>query len=412
MPTADSIALAVETSEAANSVWTRMFLSLLMAFASISTDIYLPAMPTMSDALHAEPGSVELTVSGYLVGFTIGQLFWGPLSDRWGRRRPIAIGMLLFILGSAGCALARDIHALIAWRAVQAVGACAGVTLGRAMVRDLYVGTRAAQIMSTLMIVGSIAPLVGPSLGGFILHMTQWRVIFWMLVAVGALTLGALGFMPETLPEVKRVREPLSRVMSSYRMLLRQPRLLGYAGVTGLLYGAVFAYVSGTPFAYIVVHHVAPQHFGLLFSLGSIGIMITNLINIRFVARFGSDRLLRLGAGTLGVAGVAAALCAWTGWGGLAGLVISLFVCMSCTGLIAANAITGALALFPRYAGSVSALVGAAQFGMGIAGSAAVGFLADGTLRPLGAAMAFCGLGAMICAWLFVSKRSTSPRAG
>lgn len=169
-PAAESFPLDAETAEAANSVWTLVFLSLLMAFASISTDIYLPAMPTMADALRAGAGSVELTVSGYLAGFTIGQLFWGPLSDRWGRRLPIAIGMALFILGSAACALAMDIHALIAWRAVQAVGACAGVTLGRAMVRDLYVGTRAAQIMSTLMIVGAIAPLVGPSLGGFILH--------------------------------------------------------------------------------------------------------------------------------------------------------------------------------------------------------------------------------------------------
>lgn len=141
---AEALPLTTQPAEAkvaANSVWTLVFLSLLMAFASISTDIYLPAMPTMANALHAGPGSVELTVSGYLVGFTLGQLFWGPLSDRWGRRGPIAVGMLLFILGSAGCALAQGIDALIAWRAVQAVGACAGVTLGRAMVRDLYVGT-------------------------------------------------------------------------------------------------------------------------------------------------------------------------------------------------------------------------------------------------------------------------------
>lgn len=220
-PAAESFPLDAETAEAANSVWTLVFLSLLMAFASISTDIYLPAMPTMAGALRAGAGSVELTVSGYLAGFTIGQLFWGPLSDRWGRRLPIAIGMALFILGSAGCALAMYIHALIAWRAVQAVGACAGVTLGRAMVRDLYVGTRAAQIMSTLMIVGAIAPLVGPSLGGFILHVAQWRVIFWILVAVGAVTLGGLHVMPETLPEPRRVHEPLSRVLSSYGVLLR-----------------------------------------------------------------------------------------------------------------------------------------------------------------------------------------------
>lgn len=405
LPPVEAIPLTVEKAAvAAKSAWTLMFLSLLMAFASISTDIYLPAMPTMADALRASAGSVEFTVSGYLVGFTVGQLFWGPLSDRWGRRLPIAIGLLLFVAGSAGCATAQNIHALIGWRAVQAIGACAGVTLGRAMVRDLYVGTRAAQIMSTLMIVGAIAPLVGPSLGGFILHVAQWRVIFWILVAVGIVTLGCLHLMPETLPEARRVHQPLSRVFSAYGMLLGQPRLLGYAGATGFLYGAIFAYVAGTPCAYIVYHHVPPQYFGLLFSLGSIGIMLTNLVNVRLVARFGSDRLLRSGAVTIGVAGVAAMICAWTGWGGLVGLVVPLFVCMSCTGLISANAITGALALFPGHAGSVSALVGAAQFGTGIVGSAAVGFFANGTPLPMAAAMAFFGIGTMLCAWLLVPK--------
>ena len=218
--------------------------------------------------------------------------------------------------------------------------------------------------------------------------------------------------MPETLPEPRRVHEPLSRVLSSYGVLLRQPRLLGYAGATGFLYGGIFAYVAGTPFAYIVFHHVAAQHFGLLFSLGSIGIMATNLFNVRFVARFGSDRLLRVGAAAFGIAGIVAATCAWTGWGGLAGLVIPLFVCMSCTGLIAANAITGALALFPRYAGSVSALVGATQFGVGILGSGAVGLFANGTPRPLGAAMAFFGMATMLSAWLLIPRLAANTSAG
>lgn len=388
-----------------HDLWTLTILSLLMAFASISTDIYLPAMPIMGAALHTASGGVELTISGYLVGFCLGQLFWGPLSDRLGRRLPIAIGMILFIAGSAGCALSNNVESMIAWRALQAVGACASVTLARAIVRDLYAGSRAAQMMSTLMIVTAIAPLLGPSVGGLILQFAGWRDIFWLLVAVGLVTLGLLYTLPETLPATRRIREPLSRVFVTYGALLRQPRLLGYAGVGGFLYGGIFAYVAGTPFAYISYYHVPPQYYGLLFSLGSVGIMAANLFNVRFVARWGSDRLMRAGALAAGILGISVAITAASGWGGLAGLVIPLFLFISCTGLIAANAITGALNLFPEVAGSVSALIGASQFGTGILGSALVGMLSNGTPWPLGASMAFFGLGCMLCAMLLTPSQ-------
>jgi DHA1 family bicyclomycin/chloramphenicol resistance-like MFS transporter len=382
-----------------------VILSLLMAFASISTDIYLPAMPTMAGALHAPSGTVELTISGYLVGFCLGQLFWGPLSDRLGRRLPIAIGMLLFIIGSAGCALSNSVHVMIAWRAVQAVGACAGVTIARAIVRDLYSGNRAARMMSTLMIVMSIAPLVAPSIGGLVLQVATWRAIFWGLVAVGLLTLLALWTLQETLPVERRVHDSMAGVFRTYGMLLGEPRLVGYAGTGACLYGGIFAYVAGTPHAYITYHHVLPQHYGLLFALGSIGIMSANLLNMRWVTRLGSDRLMRAGATGACLMGIVAAITARTDWGGLAGLVIPLFLFISCTGLIAANCITGALNLYPGVAGSVSALIGASQFGMGVVGSALVGVLADGTPWPLGACMALFGTGCMLSAVLLVRRR-------
>lgn len=377
---------------------TLTILCLLMAFASISTDIYLPALPTMAAALHAGPGGAELTISGYLVGFCLGQLFWGPLSDRVGRRAPIAMGMVLFIVGSAGCALAHSVETMVGWRALQAVGACAGVTLARAIVRDLYAGSRAAKMMSTLMIVTAIAPLLGPSVGGLILQVAPWRAIFWLLFGIGLATLLLLMTLPETLPLARRTRAPLAQVFRTYGMLLRQPRLLGYTGVGACQYGGIFAYVAGTPFAYITYYHVPPQYYGALFALGSLGIMAANLFNVRFVTRFGSDRLMRAGAIGAGVMGIAAAITASTGWGGLTGLVVPLFLFIACNGLIVANAITGALNLHPEAAGAVSALVGATQFGTGILGSALVGLLADGTPRPLGLAMALFGIGCAVCA--------------
>ncbi|RZA10494.1 MAG: Bcr/CflA family efflux MFS transporter, partial [Proteobacteria bacterium] len=348
-------------------------------------------MPTMASSLHASAGGIELTVSGYLVGFCLGQLFWGPLSDRLGRRVPIAIGLLLFIAGSAGCAVSSNVEAMVVWRALQAVGACASVTLARAIVRDLYAGSQAARMMSTLMIVTAIAPLLGPTAGGLILRVAPWRDIFWLLVAVGVITLGLLYTLPETLPIQRRGNEPLSGVIRMYGRLLRQPRLLGYAGVGGFLYGGIFAYVAGTPFAYITYYHVPPQYYGMLFALGSTGIMAANLFNVRYVTRFGSDRLMRVGSIAAGLMGVTVAVTSATGWGGLSGLVVPLFLFISCTGLIAANSITGALNLFPEVAGSVSALIGASQFGSGILGSALVGLLANGTPFPMGGSMAFFG---------------------
>ena len=187
--------------------------------------------------------------------------------DRHGRRLPVAIGLMLFVIGSAGCALADSIWALIGWRVVQAVGACAGVVLARAMVRDLYKGDRAAQMMSTLMTVMAIAPLLEPTVGGQILALAGWRAIFWTLVGIGLVMLAALFTLPETLPRGRRGREPLVRAFVRYGELLRHRRLLGYAGAGGFFYGGMFAYIAGTPFAYITYHHVPPQLYGLLFGI-------------------------------------------------------------------------------------------------------------------------------------------------
>lgn len=373
-------------------------LSALMSFASISTDLYLPALPAMGESLHADAGSVELTISGYLIGFSVGQLFWGPIGDRYGRRLPITLGLLLFIVGSAGCALSTSVPMMIGWRMVQAAGACANVVLSRAMVRDLYVGHQAARMLSVLMTVMAIAPLIGPSVGGLILHVASWQAIFWALVGVGLATLWALTHLPETLPAERRNPQSIVAAFLGYGQLLRQPRLLAYAGAGGSFYGAMFAYVAGTPVAYISHHHVSPQQYGLLFALGIVGIMLANQINARLVRRFGIDRLIRFGAVLACVAGVAASLVAGHDWGGLWGLVLPLFFFASATGFIVANAIVGALDSYPERAGSVSALIGAIQYGMGIIGSASVGYFADGSALPMSLSIAGFSLGSLLFA--------------
>jgi DHA1 family bicyclomycin/chloramphenicol resistance-like MFS transporter len=385
-------------------------LSALMGFASISTDLYLPALPTMAGALRSDAGTMELTISGYLIGFSLGQLLWGPIGDRYGRRLPVAIGLVLFVIGSAGCAVSAGAWAMVGWRVVQAVGACASVVLARAMVRDLYTGERAAQMLSTLMTVMAIAPLLGPILGGQILALASWQAIFWTLVGVGLLTLAALFVLPETLAPEQRNHEPLRRAIANYLLLVRQRRLIGYAGAGAFLYGGIYAYIAGTPFAYISYHHVPPQLYGLLFGVGILGIMGTNLLNVRLVMRLGSVRLMRAGASGAALAGVIVAIDARTGWGGLIGLAAPLFVFVGLAGFIVANSIAGALANFPERAGSVSALVGAIQYGTGIAGSALVGAFADGTPWPMGWVIALSGIGSALCAWLLASVPELDER--
>jgi DHA1 family bicyclomycin/chloramphenicol resistance-like MFS transporter len=406
--------MAPVRAEAAEHGWRVLgILSALMGFASISTDLYLPAMPTMGIALHADQGAVELTVSAYLTGFSLGMLAWGPIGDRYGRRTPIAIGLVLFVIGSAGCAMTGGIGAMVGWRIVQALGACASVVLSRAMVRDLYQGDRAAQMMSTLLTVMAIAPLLGPLVGGQILALAGWRAIFWTLVGVGTVTLAALYTLPETLPVERRNREPLTSAFASYVLLLRDRSLLGYAGAGGFFYAGMFAYVAGSPFAYIGYHHVPAQLYGLLFGAGVIGIMGANLVNARAIGRFGSDRLLRWGTIAATATALILAVDAWSGFGGLAGLAVPLFAFATTTGFIVANAITGAMVLFPNRSGTVSALIGATQYGSGMVGSALVGVFADGTPWPMAWVVAVCAIGSLVSTWLIVAgRRPTSGPGG
>jgi DHA1 family bicyclomycin/chloramphenicol resistance-like MFS transporter len=396
-------------AEATRHGWRVLaILSALMGFASISTDLYLPAMPAMGTSLGASHGLIELTVSGYLIGFSLGQLLWGPIGDRYGRRLPVAVGLVLFVIGSAGCALAGSAWTMIGWRIVQAVGACAGVVLARAMVRDLYAGERAAQMLSTLMTVMAIAPLLGPIIGGQILNLASWRAIFWAMAGFGAVIFLALLTLPETLARERRNHEPLVRAMTNYLLLMRHGGLMGYAGAGGFFYAGMFAYIAGTPFAYISYYHVSPQFYGILFGAGIVGIMAANIVNAWLVIRLGSARLLQIGTTAAALAALLLAVNARSGWGGLVGLVVPLFLFVGMAGFIIANSISGALESFPGRAGAASALVGAIHYGSGILGSALVGAFADGTPWPLGWVIALAGIGGAACAWFLVPARASS----
>lgn len=353
-----------------------LILSGLMAFTSLSTDIYLPAMPIMAADLH---GNVELTITGFLVGFTIAQLIWGPISDHLGRRKPLFIGMVLFIIGSAGCALSTSIMQIVFWRVFQALGACTGPMLARAMIRDLFARTRAAQMLSTLVLVMAIAPIAGPLIGGQIIRLSTWHAVFWLLVLIGALMFVSLCRLPETLPEEKRVKASLTGAFRNYRSLLSNGRFMRYTLSLTFYYVSAYAFITGSPFVYISYYHVDPQHYGWLFALNIVGVMAMSVVNRRLVQRHPLEQLLKYATMLAALAALALALLVKLELGGIVAIVITVFLLFSMNGIIAATSTAAALDAVPNIAGSASALIGALQYGSGIISSLLLAAFADGT---------------------------------
>lgn len=353
-----------------------LILSGLMAFTSLSTDIYLPAMPTMATDLH---GNVELTITGFLVGFTIAQLIWGLISDHLGRRKPLFIGMVLFIIGSAGCAMSTSITQIVFWRVFQALGACTGPMLARAMIRDLFARTRAAQMLSTLVLIMAIAPIAGPLIGGQIIRLSTWHAVFWLLVLIGALMCVSLCWLPETLPEAKRVKASLTGAFRNYRSLLSNGRFMRYTLSLTFYYVGAYAFITGSPFVYISYYHVDPQHYGWLFALNIVGVMAMSVVNRRLVQRHPLEQLLKYATMLAALAAVALALLVKLESGGIVAIITTIFLLFSMNGIIAATSTAAALDAVPNIAGSASALIGALQYGSGIISSLLLAAFSDGT---------------------------------
>ncbi|SJL84196.1 multidrug effflux MFS transporter [Vibrio palustris] len=352
----------------------------LMAFASLSIDLYLPAMPLMAKELH---GDVELTVTAFLVGFSIAQLIWGPISDSFGRRLPLYIGMLMFIVGSAGCALSKNMEQIVLWRIVQAFGACTGPMLARAMIRDSFSRVKAAQMFSTLFFFMAVAPIVGPLIGGQIIRFSSWRVIFVTLAALGVIMFISLFALPETLHEDKRVKLSFANAFNHYLVLVKNRIFMKYTLCLTFFYVAAYAYMTGSPFVYISYFGVAPQYFGFLFGLNLLGVMAMSILNRRLVLRYSLKQLLKIAVFVSLLAAVILALVVKIQIGGVVAVVLSIFLFFSMNGIIAANTTTAALDAAPSLAGSASATIGALQYGSGIVSTLLLAYFKDGTPWPM-----------------------------
>lgn len=380
-----------------------LILSALMAFTSLSTDIYLPAMPTMERQLN---GDAELTITGFLIGFSIAQLIWGPISDRIGRKLPLFIGIVLFVIGSVGCALSESMSAVVFWRVFQAIGACVGPMLSRAMIRDRFAQSQAAQMLSTLTIIMAIAPIAGPFIGGGLLKVATWHWIFWLLAVIGVLMFITIFKLPETLPIEKRASGSLWNAFKNYRTLFANATFMRYTLSVTFFYVAAYAFITGSPFVYIDYFGVAAQNYGFLFGLNIIGIMSLSFLNRKLVSHFALSKLLVVSSLVAFIASAVFFVLAWANMGGIWSVIVPMFVMFSMNGIIAACANAAALAAVPnQVAGSAAALLGSLQYGSGIISSLLLAVFSSGTPFTMAwIIVLFVGLSAMMAVWQGMRK--------
>lgn len=361
-----------------------MVLGLLTTFGPISLDLYLPALPQLADDLAASPSAAQLTITTCLLGLATGQLIAGPLSDRYGRHRPLVVGLTAYLLASAACAFAPTVELLLALRLVQGLAGAAGIVIARAIVRDLYSGRDLVIFFSRLILISGLAPVLAPVLGGQLGRVMDWRGIFGCLAGLGLVLLlaGAFG-LSETLPPQRRVTGGWRATLRGLRILLRDRFFVGVALSSGLAGASMFAYIAGATFVLQRIYGLSPVGFSLAFGVNSVGILVLGQVGGWLANRWPAARILVLGL-ALNLTG-ATALAATVVLGlGLPFVLGSLFVMVSAIGLVLPTASAMALADYPDQAGAASSLLGLGQYVCGAVVAPLVGIAGERTAVPLG----------------------------
>ena len=380
-----------------------LVLGALAAFGPLATDMYLPAFPAIAAGLEADPAAVQRTLASFFAGMGCGQLLYGPLADRFGRRAPLFGGLGLFTLASLGAALTQEVGWFAWLRLAQGLGGCAGMVVARAVARDLTEGQATVRMMSQLMLVAGIAPIVAPSLGGALLAVASWRAIFWVLAAYGALLVLAVALaLPESLPPEARRRGGLAEVVRVYAQLLADRHFLGHALAGALSMAGMFAYIAGSPFVFMELHHLSPQAYGLFFGLNAFGIMVAAQTNARVARRVPAERALHGAQAIQASAGLLLLGAALTDLGGFGAIAALLLAYIACVGAVMPLASALAMAPHGRAAGSASALIGTLQFGLGAVAGWLVGVLHDGSAVPMALLVAGSGAGGLAARALLV----------
>nr|AIA13140.1 drug resistance transporter, Bcr/CflA subfamily [uncultured bacterium] len=383
----------------ARFVRNAVVLGLLSAIGPFAIDMYLPALPTIGKSLNADIGAVQLSLMLFFVSFGAFQLVFGPISDMYGRKLPLYAGLVLFAIGGVGCAFAPDIATLNTFRFIQGIGACAGMVIPRAVVRDLHTGIDAARMMSLLMLVFSISPILAPLTGSLIITLADWRAVFWVVTIAAILGLAMVAtLLPETRPKALRVASGVRSALEGYRLLLRDRNFLALSLIGGFGIASFFVYLANSPFVLIEHFGVTPVLFSVFFSINAVSFFAAAQFTGTLASRFGLRRVVRIAV--IGYFTALAVLFALTAAGveRLDVLATCLFIGYGFLGLVIPTTAVLAMEDHGEIAGTASALMGTLHFVTGALAVAAVGLVADGTVLPMVGGIAACALATFILA--------------
>jgi len=373
-----------------------LVLGLLSAIGPFSIDMYLPAFPDIARNLDTTVARVTLSLSSFFIGISAGQLLYGPLLERFGRKKPLYTGLCIYLLASLGCALAVSVNALIALRLLQALGGCVGMVAARAMVRDLFEVKDNAKIFSALMLVVAVSPIIAPTLGGYVTSMLGWRYVFVMLIIVDIIILAGIYYL---LPESKKPDPQFSLrplpILKNFAAVIRHPQFYTYALTAAISAAGLYAYIGGSPHVFMEIFKVNEKQYGWIFALIAMGLIGASQINSLLLRNYTSEQIIKVAAWCQSVIGISMALITLFGWGDLFITIFLLFIFLSSQGFIFPNASALSLASFGHNAGSASALMGAIQMSIGACTSALVSILQNHTALPMTGVMACCAIAAL-----------------
>lgn len=395
--------------QAAGIARLTLVLGAVMALGPLAIDMYLPALPSLQGELAASAARVQHTLSAYLFGMAAGQLAFGPLADRFGRKPPLLGGLAFFAVASAGCALAQSIESLVAMRVAQALGGSAGIVVVRSVIRDRFDAIQSARVLSLMMLVMGVAPILAPLAGGWILVAGSWHWIFWFLLAYALFCMAIVHFFLEESHPVANRTPSLAKALAGFGPLVRDPRFLGPTLVFMASFGCFFAYLAAAPFVYIQYFDVPAERFGWFFGTGAFGFIAVSQLNRRLVTGRGPRRVLGWGVRLLALAAALLLAFSLTGFGGLAAVFLSLCLAIGSLGLIASNASVIAMAPFGQRAGGAASLLGSSQSLTGVLASAAVGWMPGQGPVPMSVVVAICASVSFAAYSLLVKTERPAP---
>ncbi|MBB4010430.1 multidrug effflux MFS transporter [Allorhizobium taibaishanense] len=392
-----------------STLYYALILGFLSAVGVSALDIYLPSLPSIAKDFHTDGSTMQLSLTSYFVAMAIAQIVYGSMSDMFGRRPPLIAGMTIYVIGAVGCALAPSVHALIAFRFIQGLGAGAGAVIARAIVRDLHTGPEAARLMSLLMLVFSISPLLAPLAGSFIVSVATWRDIFWVLTAFGLLGVFLVTFvLNETRTREKRLESSLSGAFRNYGHLLTDTYFMGIVGIAAFGMSSYMVYVSNSSFVIIEHFQLSPSAYGVMFALNAIPFFVFSQMNARLAKRYGLRRVVRTAALLYASMMVMLLGTRLAGIDNFVVMTVLLLAGYGFLGLVVPSSAVLALEAHGRIAGTASALMGTLQFVAASAVTAVVSLFFDGTSLPMIAGIGLCSI--MVVLFSLVTLRPTAGR--